>query len=344
MTLFELAAFAAAAVATAALTALVRARARARGQLDRPNPRSSHSEPVPRGGGVAIVVTCIACALIAAAMGTLPLAAAAALATSGLMVATAGYVDDLRSLPALPRLAVHAGAAIAALAILAAGGPSVPVFGALPPLAAGLLLLTGIVWSTNLFNFMDGIDGIAASQGAFVAGASAILMAGAPAMPAADLVLPLATAGACVGFLAWNRPPARIFMGDVGSGFLGCWLAVLAVHLHQAGALSIWSSAILGSAFIADATVTLLRRMIRGDRWREAHRSHAYQQLSRRWKSHGRVTALLWLLNAFVTFPLAALSVAKPATAPALAISALATFSLLVLLARAGRAEPRSPA
>ena len=128
-------------------------------------------------------------------------------------------------------------------------------------------------------------------------------------------------------------------MGDVGSGFLGFWLAAVALALEHWGILSIWTSTILGSVFIADATVTLVRRIVRRERWHDAHRSHAYQTLAKRWNSHRRVTILLWALNVAIALPLAAISVMEPGIAPQIALATLAGFGLLALLAGAGDGE-----
>lgn len=336
----EVAWFLTPAVAAAFLTEVIRKRALAHGVLDVPNARSSHAVATPRGGGLAIVVTLLAALGIAGISGSLNGAFATAMAAGATLVAGVGYLDDVRGLSAMPRLLVHFAASIVTIGTLARFGPDPGLFSALPTLVAAILLVLGLVWSLNLFNFMDGIDGFAASQAAFVGLASAGLMCvHQPSIPAV-VVLPLATAGACGGFLAWNWPPARIFMGDVGSGFLGFWLAALALVLNQAGALDIWASVILGSAFIGDSTVTLLRRVARRERWYEAHRSHAYQHLSRRWGTHRSVTLLLWALNVGMALPLAAVSLAAPQAAPVIALGALVGFGLLALLAGAGSREP----
>lgn len=327
-----------AAAVSAAMTWGLLRHAGAHELMDVPNNRSSHERPTPRGGGLAIVVTVGVAAACAATTATLPRAVLTVLVLGGALVAAVGYADDRRGLPALPRFLVHAAAALAAVIVL---GGAVPVFPRLPAAVEFALLVVGIVWSTNLFNFMDGIDGIAASQATFVAAASAALVAASGGAPTPWLILPLATAGACVGFLAWNWPPARIFMGDVGSGFLGYWLAAVALALHGAGLLGLWTSVTLGSAFIADATMTLLRRAIRRERWHEAHRSHAYQHLARRWRSHAKVTSLLCGLDLVVVLPLAWASVRSPALAPAIAAASLGGFALLALLAGAGRREAR---
>jgi Fuc2NAc and GlcNAc transferase len=333
-----LAVFSTAVAASAALTWYVWRRSARWGLVDVPNDRSSHSQPTPRGGGLAIVLTVLAAAVLAAAIGLLPAPEILTLAAGGAVVAAAGYRDDRHGLAVLPRFAVQGVAAAVLVAVLHGDGWSIPLLSALPePLMLGTLVV-GLVWSANLFNFMDGIDGIGGSQGAFAAAATALLVASRdPTSP--WLLLPVVTAGACCGFLILNWPPARIFMGDVGSGFLGFWLAGVGLVLDWAGILSIWTSVLLGSVFIADATVTLVRRVARRERWHRAHRSHAYQQLAKRWQSHRTVTLLVCAVNMMIVLPLAAVSMLAPQLAPQLALTTLAGLSVLAFLAGAGDAE-----
>src|SRR5690606_2515815 len=134
---------------------------------------------------------------------------------------------------------------------------------ALPQLVTGAIVVLALIWSVNLYNFMDGIDGLAASQAIFISGAGWILGQESSSI---WQTLAVATAGSSTGFLLWNWPPARIFLGDTGSGFLGFWLASLGLGMHVSGTLPIWSFALLGAVFIADSATTLIRRMLRGDR------------------------------------------------------------------------------
>jgi Fuc2NAc and GlcNAc transferase len=202
--------------------------------------------------------------------------------------------------------------------------------------AGSLFGLIALTWSTNFFNFMDGIDGIAGSEAVFVAGAGAFLNwanGGDIGLTAAMLVL----AAAALGFLMWNWPPARIFMGDVGSGFLGFTLAVLGLAASRNSATPIEVWAILSGVFLVDATVTLVRRILRNDRWFEAHRLHAYQKLASRWQAHFPVTALVIAINLFWLFPWAWLAAIHPARAMLYLIAALAPLGILAFLAGAGR-------
>ncbi|MGS1008447.1 MraY family glycosyltransferase [Achromobacter anxifer] len=261
--------------------------------LDQPNHRSSHSRPTPRGGGIGVVAACIVGVAGAAALGYLSPAAAGALAC-GLPIAIIGYLDDRHSLSARSRLLVQVASAAAALWFLSPL-PALTIFGVTLPVGATLALyLIGIVWMTNLYNFMDGIDGIAAAQ-AIAIGLCWAIVAG-PAAAVAALVLALAAAG----FLVYNRPPAKVFMGDVGSAFCGFFIAVAALQMEGATQHGLLLWLLPAGPFILDATMTLLVRVTRRQRPSEAHRSHAYQILSRKLRAHGPVSlgyflvAVLW--------------------------------------------------
>jgi Fuc2NAc and GlcNAc transferase len=327
---------AAAGVAAAALTALVRSFALARGVLDIPNRRSSHSQATPRGGGIAIVAAATLALLVLWLRGSIPRELLLALAGGGIVVAAVGFADDHYSIPAAPRLVVHLLAA--AWAVYWLGGlESVRVGAGIAHLGwAGTVLATlGIVWFLNLFNFMDGIDGIAATEAIFIAAAGALLSSGGDGVAPAAWVF----AASCGGFLLWNWPPAKIFMGDVGSGYLGYVLAVLGLKAAHEDTAALWVWLILGAVFLLDATVTLLRRALRGERVYQAHRSHAYQWLARRWGSHRRVTLAVAGLNVLWLAPCAALARGYPAMAAWIALMALLPLAAAVLAAGAGRGE-----
>jgi Fuc2NAc and GlcNAc transferase len=326
-------------IASALLTQFIRSVAAGRGVLDVPNARSSHGVPTPRGGGLAIVLVTTAALLVLALRGTVRLDLLAAVAGGGLAVAFVGFADDRCSLSAATRLTVHFAAALWALAWLRG----------LPPLRVGADLVSfgwsgyvfgalGIVWAVNLFNFMDGIDGIAASEAIFVVIAGALLsvpMAASTSVGLAALML----AATCGGFLLWNWPPAKIFLGDVGSGYLGYVIVVLAVAATRDNPIALWLWLILGGAFFVDATVTLLRRALRHERVQEAHRSHAYQWLARRWESHGKVTLATLGLNLLWLFPCAAFAARHPPFAAPIVIFALTPLAILAIIAGAGQLE-----
>jgi Fuc2NAc and GlcNAc transferase len=209
----------------------------------------------------------------------------------------------------------------------------------LPPVLVGLALVLLWVWFINFFNFMDGIDGIAAAEVVFigVAGALLSLASGHSELASAWALL----AGACLGFLVWNAPPARIFMGDVGSGFWGFVVAALLLLSVVEGVMSPWVALLLVTAFIGDAIVTLLRRMWRGERWYEGHRQHAYQHLAIRWGSHGKVTVAYTIFNLIVIAPSVWLANQSPELALPVLLATLTLVAVLVLSAGGG-APPTS--
>lgn len=239
-----------------------------------------------------------------------------------------GFMDDRWHLSARWRLLAQ---------IVAAGWvvwhllpPSLSTLGiVVEPRALGALL-TGVlvVWMINLFNFMDGIDGLASLEAVSVSAGAAIV---AFTTHPDSVTMPLwLFAAATAGFLIWNRPPARIFMGDAGSGFLGLVVAAFALSAAADGAPLLWSWLILVGAFMTDATVTLIRRVLRGEKFYLAHRSHAYQYASRLYRSHKVVTLAFGAINVFWLFPWA-LAVALGWIDGVLAL--LIAYTPLVLLA-----------
>lgn len=256
-------------------TALARRYALARVLVDEPGERRSHCVATPRGGGIAIVATVLIGCAFALMQHRLPAAPAVAFMAGVLAIGLVGWLDDHRPLSARMRFAVH----VLASAIFAATW-----FHATQSWSAALLAFGAGVALTNVWNFMDGINGIAATQAACVA--TTVLLVGVDGWG----VVALAVAAACIGFLPFNFPRARIFMGDVGSGALGFALAMLAVvAVTNAPMASTASIAVAMSAFLVDAGLTLLRRVLRGEQWWTPHTQHAYQACARRW-GHARVT------------------------------------------------------
>ncbi len=278
-----LAAFVAAALLTAAGVAAFRMLAQHAGWLDVPNARSSHSVPVPRAAGVVFVI--VAPVVFAAAQllvtGGLPDGVAAWWATSWLLAAVSLY-DDWRGLPAVLRLAVQLAVAAA---FLAATGTWMPPWRA-------LLLVLWLVGASNAYNFMDGVDGLAAGQALLGMGALAGL--GLLREHAWLPVLAAALSGGALGFLVHNFPPARVFMGDVGSVWLGYSFASLAVLNMDRGVPFAASVVVLGM-FLADVGATLLLRIRRRERILDAHRTHFYQRLVRAGWSHAQTTGFYLL-------------------------------------------------
>jgi len=289
------------------LTGCLRHYALSKSLLDIPNERSSHTVVTPRGGGLAIVITFLAAMLLLFVMDELEQNIMLGLLGAGFLVALTGFIDDHRHIAARWRLLMHFLSAGWILYQLG-GLPPLQVFGNTLDLVwfADLLSVLYLVWLLNLYNFMDGIDGIAGVEAVTVClgGIVLFLLAGSPGV---TYIVPALLLSAVVGFLFWNFPSAKIFMGDVGSGFLGLILGALSIQAAWIEPDLFWAWLILLGVFIVDGTVTLIRRIIRKEKFYEAHCSHAYQHASRQLKSHMRVTISIGLINMVWLFPVAVL-------------------------------------
>ncbi|TCV55893.1 MraY family glycosyltransferase [Pseudomonas fluorescens] len=287
------------------LTWILRRYALSRSLIDIPNARSSHSVPTPRGGGVAIVLSFLIAMPILAEGNVLTWNVMISLLGAGAGVAILGFLDDHGHIAARWRLLGHFSAAAWALFWLD-GLPPINLGGLSVSLGwlGHVLAAFYLVWMLNLYNFMDGIDGIASIEAMCACLAAALLywLAGYDDL----LFAPLTLAMAVAGFLYWNFPPARIFMGDAGSGFLGITLGVLSLQAAWVSPKLFWGWLILLGVFIIDASVTLIRRLVRGDKVYEAHRSHAYQFASRQFGRHLPVTLAVAAINLFWLLPVAA--------------------------------------
>lgn len=303
---------------------------RRHGIYDRPNIRSSHAQPTPRGGGLGLVpIILLALALTPAAGDGAPPGVWLVIGGAALL-ALVSWADDLKGLPVTLRLLAHGGAVALGLVPLAASGL---VFqGWLPPwldvLAAGLLWL----WFVNLFNFMDGIDGISGVE-TIAIGLGLALIASVAGWAEGYRTAPALIAAATAGFLIWNWAPARVFLGDVGSvplGYLLGWLLLAAAIRGQ------WAAAlILPLYYLADATITLARRAARGETVWHAHREHAYQRAARGGGRHDAVASAIALCN--VVLIACALAAAYGWRVPALLAAAVAVGALLLHLERRAR-------
>jgi Fuc2NAc and GlcNAc transferase len=314
--------------------------------LDIPNDRSSHDRPTPRGGGVAIAATVIAITAAAALTGILDYHIAAALTVGGVAIAAVGWADDRRPLSASLRIMVHLAAAVWAVGWIG-GLPSLS-FGTTAiglGSAGAVIAVAGFVWATNLYNFMDGIDGIAGTE-ATIAGATGALLLLLHGNTGLAIVA-TAIAAASAGFLHWNWPPARIFMGDAGSGFLGFTFAVLALASERTASVPLLVWLIILLVFVTDATLTLLRRILAREKWHGAHRSHAYQRTVRSGFSHRRTTMIVAIIDLFLS-GCAIVGDRYPSMVPiALSLATCTTVALYILVERRfamrrDRIEPRS--
>jgi Fuc2NAc and GlcNAc transferase len=289
------------------LTGWFRRQALAHFLLDVPNSRSSHTVATPRGGGVAIVLSTLVALLALGWMDRLDWPSVWSLSGGGALVALIGFVDDRGHVAPRWRLIGHFAAASLVLAIMG-GVPHLTAMGFV--LGSGWLGLAiaalYIVWMLNLTNFMDGIDGIAGVETITVC-LSAVFLSEVVGPGKHLWIAPLVLASATLGFLVWNWPPAKIFMGDAGSGFLGLMLAALSLQAGWVANRLFWSWVILLGVFVVDATVTLIRRMARGEKFYEAHRSHAYQHAAIRQGAHMPVTVAVGVINLCWLLPVALL-------------------------------------
>ncbi len=322
-------------------TGLLRRYALARSLIDIPNKRSSHKNPTPRGGGVSIVLVFLFVLPFLNLLVELPDNSLWALLGSGAWVALVGFFDDHGHVPARWRLLVHFCASAWAL-IWLGGLPPVSLFGEVLDFGwlGDILAVVYLVWLLNLYNFMDGIDGLAGIEAVTVCIGGALLYL----FYIDDIegwALPLLLMATAIGFLIWNFPPARIFMGDAGSGFVGLVLGVLSIQAGWVSADLLWAWVILMGVFVVDATVTLLHRVLRGEKFYEAHCSHAYQHAARRYHSHISVTLVVAGINLFWLVPMAALVV--NGTLDGLVALSLAYIPLLFLAFhfKAGSCETR---
>ncbi|MEQ8588070.1 MAG: glycosyltransferase family 4 protein [Thalassobaculaceae bacterium] len=313
-------------LATRALLGLLRRGA----VIDHPNARSSHAIPTPRGGGIAVVATVVAAALVSELVGggwdTASLGPVLGLAV-GLGVLS--FLDDLRDLSAGVRIAGHAAAVAGGLWALGGTG----AFAAFlpPPLDLTLTALAWL-WFINLYNFMDGIDGIAGSEAVCVAvGIAGLALLGVA--PQGLLGPAAALAGAALGFLVWNWHRAKVFLGDSGSVPIGYLIGYLLIVAAQPGGGAFAAALVLPLVFVVDASVTLLRRVARGKRPTEAHREHAYQRAVQGGWRHDRVCLAVIAANACLIAVAWFLAPWQPwlALAAGLAIAGLAYRRLLAV-------------
>ena len=274
--------------------------------MDIPNERSSHITPTPRGGGIAFVSTSLIGFLILLLNDALNRTELLSLCCAGVIVAIAGHLDDRQKISgATVRLVLHAISAI--ILIVGVGIPAqISLFDRTvnTGIVGSILGVIYLVWLLNLFNFMDGTDGIAASEAIFIALAGAFLnyhvLSHANHSDAAIVL-----AASTFGFLLYNWSPAKIFMGDVGSGYLGIVVGGLSLMAAKQQHELLWVWIILLAVFVSDATITLIRRLARKQKPHVAHRSHAYQHLAIQFNSHAKVSLIVLAINVVWLLPIA---------------------------------------
>lgn len=286
------------------LTGLLRGYALRRNVLDVPNQRSSHKVPTPRGGGMAIVLAFLVGGVLLPVWSSE--ASQVLVLLAGALVAVVGFIDDHTSLAPSTRILVHGVGAL--FVVYAVGGlPIIELWRWhwMTGWGGYILALVGLVWLINLYNFMDGIDGLAGAEAVSVCFIIWLLHVWGGQPEAGSMALTLG--GAALGFLIWNWPPARIFMGDGGSGFLGLMLGALMLLDASNEPRMLWVWMVLLGVFVVDATWTLLQRWYLGIKLSEAHRTHAYQYASRAAGRHLPVTLSVMMINFLWLAPIAIL-------------------------------------
>jgi len=319
------------------LAILIRKNAIQKNQLDIPNERSSHTAPTPRGAGVAVATVFIVGLFALRVAEKISDETFISIALPGFFVAIIGRLDDLGYLTSAKwRLVGHFLVAIVAV-WLVGGLPSLPIanssidFG----MAGNVLAVIYLVWMLNLFNFMDGIDLITGVETITASGATAIFLA--VKTDGYFWFVPAILAATVLGFMFLNIPPAKIFLGDVGSGFIGFVIALISLVAADENALIAWAMVILLAVFISDSTVTLLRRIIKREHLYVAHRTHAYQNLTKRVNKHLSVSLGVGAINLFWLLPIAWL-VANESVMPIVGVTiAYIPVIALALFLKAGK-------
>jgi UDP-N-acetylmuramyl pentapeptide phosphotransferase/UDP-N-acetylglucosamine-1-phosphate transferase len=302
--------------------------------LARPNARSSHRIPTPQGAGIAVIVATLLVAGIIAAYATVPaLRIPPAIFAAALFIAVVGFVDDIKTIAVLPRLLLQ-GAAVAA--VLLTAPDDVRIVAACPLwIERGLLLLAGL-WFVNLVNFMDGLDWMTVAEIVPITGAM-IVLGWLGDLPAAATTVAAALCGAMLGFAPFNRPVAKVFLGDVGSlpiGLLLGWCLLQLAYSHEYAA-----ALLLPLYYLGDATVTLLRRMIRREPFWAAHRSHFYQRATDNGFSVLRVVSEVFALNVGLAL-LATASTRTHSTGADVVLTIVGGLGVALLMYRFSRPRP----
>ncbi len=301
--------------------------------LARPNARSSHSVPTPQGGGVAVIAALVASVAISASFfGATADSILLAVLAAAVFLALVGAYDDLRTMPVLPRLLMQAAAVGIVLATLPAEFHLVSV---LPVWAERVLLLIGGLWFVNLVNFMDGLDWITAAEVVPVTAALA-LFGSYGQLPISSTLVALALCGAMIGFAPFNKPVAKLFLGDVGSLPIGLLMGWCLLQLAGSGHLA--AALLLPLYYLADATLTLLKRLTRGEAIWVAHRSHFYQQATTNGFSVMQVVGEVFILN-IVLAGLAAITIWQKSPYVQIMSLALGISAVALVLSRFSRKQ-----
>jgi len=300
--------------------------------LDIPNHRSSHEVPTPRGGGVSIIISYTLITLGLGYIDALSSNHITALLVASLPIAAIGLLDDHKPVPSSIRFSIHFASAATALSIFTA--PPTLAIGDTSIAIDGLWIIPAAIcltWLTNLYNFMDGIDGIAGTEAICVLSGALVI-----SVLLSNNFLPALFITPILGFLILNWAPARIFMGDAGSGFIGAFLGMLAITLAALESINLWAWMILLGTFIVDSSWTLTVRFLDGQQWHKPHRSHGYQILSRKLGSHPKVNSANAAITMLWLTPLAYATQCRPQLGIIITAIAYAPLVLIVYKLKAG--------
>ena len=310
------------------LTAILVKLAHKTNLLDRPVGRSAHATPTPTGGGFALVLPFLLVLLLLHGIKLLGYEELTAL-SCGFLIALLGLADDIKPMDFRVRLPVQVIFGLVALVVLLPMAPlQIGKYTFSGEITLFIIAFISLIWITNLYNFMDGIDGLAISELVFISGALVFFSVYEEDLKLEILSVSLLSSG--IGFGLWNWAPAKIFLGDLGSGFLGFTIGVLALISLRAEMMSAWTWLLLIGVFACDTTATLIIRSISGFSVYEGHSSHAYQILADKLSSHSKVVILSMLINTVWLFPIAVFSHLKPNFAPVLAFMGLCPIMVMV--------------
>ena len=323
-------------ILSASLTGAIRRLAHKRKLLDIPNMRSSHNRPTPHGGGLALIICFLFLILTAYYSQWVDQQTCLAIALPGIIIGSIGFADDIKRIRLLIRFFVQIACVSLGLFLLPV--PSeITIFQTSITISGWNIAIAvfALVWLVNLFNFMDGIDGIAGAEFISVSISAAIILMILGDTKHANTLLLASTP--VLGFLVWNWPPAKIFMGDAGSGFLGYILGIGGFYLCAETKLTLWSLAILLGVFIVDASWTLIVRIATKQNWLQPHCNHAYQHLAFKIGSHLYVTRGVLMINAFWLLPMALLAINHPDMAQLIVLIAYSPLMIMCYLHEAGK-------
>lgn len=274
------------------------------------NFRTLHNSEIPKGSGIVFALVFIILVFILSTQGLVSYDLSILICWGGLVATIFGFIDDVIDVPAIIKLLVQIS--LCSFVVFSFGEAPLLIDTMQAPINIGIFGMVAyigiLVWLINLYNFMDGVDGMAASGTVFICAAVSTILFFVSGNIEISLVVAL-LAFSCLGFLIFNWPPASIFMGDAGSVFIGYIFGVLIIYTMLHSNITIWTWLTVFGYFGFDTTTTLILRVFRVKRWYGAHRSHAYQNLARVWDSHKKVTSIVLCYHLFWILPLTILSV-----------------------------------